>query len=133
MRMRRGTASSSLAAAAILLLGLFLVLTSPNGEIPLGAGGKLLAVEVPEGQSAPEQFNQTCGACHPGGGNVFKPYMSLKKAPQLEDFDTFLTYLRNPKPRDGSDCIMPAYPVENFSDRQAREIYQEIIRLQEKD
>jgi mono/diheme cytochrome c family protein len=131
--MKKANSSVPLTAAAILLLGLFLVLTSPNGEIPLGARGKLLAAEVPEGQAAPEQFSQTCGACHPGGGNVFKPYMPLKEAPQLEDFNAFVAYLRNPKPRDGSDCIMPAYPLENFSDRQAREIYQEIIRLREND
>ena len=133
MPTEKANSSISLAAATILLLGLFLVLTSPNGEIPLGARGKLLAAEVPEGQSALEQFNQTCGACHPEGGNVFKPYMPLKRAPQLQDFDSFLSYVRHPSPRDGSDCIMPAYPVENFSDQQAREIFQEILRLREKD
>jgi len=131
--MKKGASSSSLAGSILLLLGLFLILTLPNGEIPLGAREKLLAAEVPEGQSATEQFHQSCGACHPGGGNVFKPHLSLKSAPQLQDFDTFLSYLRNPRPRDGSDCIMPPYPAENFSEEQARQIYQEILRLGGKD
>jgi len=133
MPMKKGTSSSSLAGATLLLLGLSLVLALPDGKIPMKTQEGLVTAEAAEGQAVADQFNQTCGACHPGGGNVFKPYMPLKKAPQLDDFNTFLAYLRHPSPRDGSDCIMPAYPVENFSDQQAREIYQEILRLRERD
>ncbi len=92
-----------------------------------------MAAEVPEGQPAAEQFNQTCGACHPDGGNVFKPHLPLKGAPQLEDFDTFLSYIRSPKARDGSDSIMPPFSTESCSEQQARAIYQEIMRLREKE
>jgi mono/diheme cytochrome c family protein len=92
-----------------------------------------MTAEIAEGQTTAEQFNQACAGCHPDGGNVFKPHLPLKKAPQLGDFSTFLGYIRDPKARDGSASIMPPFSAENFSDQQLRAIYQEIIRLRERD
>ena len=84
-------------------------------------------------QASPEQFKQACSACHPGGGNTFKTSLPLKTAPQLVDFDTFLSYLRNPKARDGSKTIMPPFPADRLSEHQAMEIYQYVIDVLQKE
>ena len=131
--MRKGTLSDFPRCVMLFVITLLFLIPLPIGENPVKVQGKLMAAEAPEGQSAAEQFNQTCSACHPEGGNVFKPHLPLKKAPQLEDFDAFLSYLRSPKARDGSDSIMPPFSFESCPDEQARAIYQEILRLREKE
>jgi len=69
-------------------------------------------------------FTTNCGACHPDGGNIFKANLLLKEAPQLADFSTFLSYIRSPEARDGSQTSMPAFSTEKFSDQNAKEVYQ---------
>ena len=118
-----------------VVLGLFIFLfiaSLPFGESPGTQTGKPLAAEAQEPQIVTEQFTRKCAACHPDGGNAFKPHLPLTKAPQLQDFGAFLAYIRNPKARDGAGNIMPPYPAENLSDEQARGIYQQIIDLQNK-
>jgi uncharacterized membrane protein len=100
-----------------------------GGELIYGGSGPLPAAETEEIQVSAEQFNKSCRACHPGGGNSIKANFPLRSAPQLADFNTFLAYIRNPKARDGSQTIMPAFPVEQLSDIQAREIYQYVIQV----
>jgi mono/diheme cytochrome c family protein len=77
-------------------------------------------------------FNQTCSACHPNGGNSIKQNLPLKEAPQLVSFEIFLTYIRNPKARDGSQTIMPSFSPEKFSDQEANKVYQYIVKVLEK-
>lgn len=100
-----------------------------GGELIYGGSGPLSAAETEEIQVSAEQFNKSCRACHPGGGNSIKANFPLRSAPQLADFNTFLAYIRNPKARDGSQTIMSAFPVEQLSDIQAREIYQYVIQV----
>jgi mono/diheme cytochrome c family protein len=77
-------------------------------------------------------FNQTCSACHPNGGNSIKQNLPLKTAPQLVNFETFLSYIRSPEARDGSMTVMPSFSPEKLSDQQARQVYQYIVKVLEK-
>lgn len=77
-------------------------------------------------------FNQICSACHPNGGNSIKQNLPLKTAPQLVNFETFLAYIRNPKARDGSATVMPSFSPEKLPVKQARELYQYIVKVLEK-
>ena len=80
-------------------------------------------------QAGATLYNQTCSACHPNGGNTIKANLPLRSAPQLSDFNSFLTYIRSPKARDGSQTIMPSFPAEKLSDNKAREIYQYVTQV----
>ena len=100
-----------------------------GGELIYGGSGPLPAAETKEVKVRAEQFNQSCSACHPGGGNTIKANLPLTSAPQLADFKTFLAYIRSPKARDGSQTIMPSFHVEKLSDKQVREIYQYVTQV----
>jgi mono/diheme cytochrome c family protein len=67
-------------------------------------------------------FRQHCSACHPNGENVLKPALAPRRAPQLATEETFLSYLRKPHARDGTDTVMPAFPADKLSDAEAGQI-----------
>lgn len=131
--MEKGMPSSFLQCVIFSLVTILTIVWLPFGGTPQRPRGKAVAAEIQEPPITSEQFAQKCAACHPGGGNAFKPHLPLTKAPQLQDFAAFLAYIRNPKARDGAGNIMPPYPPENLSDEQARGIYQQIIDLQKED
>jgi mono/diheme cytochrome c family protein len=80
--------------------------------------------QVPEpNRQGAEAFARACASCHPNGENPFKPGLAPKTAPQLTDFETFLSYIRNPKARDGSNTIMPPFSADRLSEAEVRAIY----------
>jgi mono/diheme cytochrome c family protein len=83
----------------------------------------------PDLQAAAGLFTQTCGGCHPNGGNSIKPDLPLSKAPQMVDFNTFLAYVRAPKARDGSPTMMPPFAVQTISDEQMKDIYEYVTQV----
>jgi mono/diheme cytochrome c family protein len=99
-------------------------------------GGELVfgGRKTPESDSSVESrqganaFSKACASCHPRGENPFKPELPPKTAPQLKNFQTFLSYLRAPKARDGSNTIMPPFPEDQLSEAEAKLIYQYIVR-----
>jgi len=102
-----------------------------GGELVFGgksAGQPIHAVGI---EISGEQFNKSCSACHPNGGNSIKQNLPLKTAPQLVTLDTFLAYIRSPKARDGSKTIMPSFSPDKLSEKQAREIYQYVTQVLE--
>jgi hypothetical protein len=82
---------------------------------------------ITEKQVRSEQFSKHCGSCHPDGGNVIKPNLPLRGAPQLNDFPTFLAYVRSPKAIDGSETVMPSFPADRLAEKQAKEIYDYVV------
>jgi uncharacterized membrane protein len=76
-----------------------------------------------------EVFSANCKGCHPGGGNILKPNLPLRSAPQLAEFKTFVDFIRDPKLPDGSKGPMPAFAPEKISDRQAKELYEYIDQV----
>ena len=133
---RAGYKAETVSKSRVILYTLcFMTVTAIGyfgGELVHGgrAAGKeleMLGVEVKA-----EQFTKSCSACHPNGGNSIKPRLPLKDAPQLVNFQTFLSYIRSPKARDGSATVMPSFSPEKLSDQQAREVYQYIVKVLEK-
>lgn len=74
-------------------------------------------------QKGGELFRQFCAGCHPGGGNALKANLPLRTAPQLESREAFVSYLRSPKARDGSNTVMPPFGEERLSREQAVDLY----------
>jgi uncharacterized membrane protein len=124
----RVVSTGALAIYALCLLNVT-ALGYFGGELVFGRGSPTQEVEAKEIRVSSEQFNKSCSACHPGGGNSFKANLPLKTAPQLADFSTFLSYLRNPKAREGSQTIMPPFPAVKLSEQEAREIYRYVAQV----
>jgi cytochrome c553 len=109
-------------------IGLTLYLVKAGAQMGGGmmGGGMMGPGQSSQGSSLPEAqiFNANCGSCHPNGGNTIMPNLPLKGAPQLADYNTFLSYIRHPTMPNGSPGPMPAFPPERISDEQARNLYQ---------
>ena len=104
--------------AALLLYGL-----SFANAIGLGYfGGELVYgakdTASPAGFQAGEQLYATnCKACHPNGGNTLDPTLPVRGSPKIEDFDTFLAWIRDPDPP------MPPFPEARLSQSQSKDLY----------
>jgi uncharacterized membrane protein len=88
------------------------------------------AVKVPPGpkevKAGENIYRARCSACHPHGGNIIKPNLPVRGAPELADFQKFSEWLRHPDPP------MPAFPAKTISDRQAKELYDYVMRVLER-
>jgi uncharacterized membrane protein len=74
-------------------------------------------------------FSANCQGCHPHGGNIVKPNLPLRSAPQLADFSSFKAFIGDPRLPDGSRGPMPAFSSKKISDQKARELYQYIDQV----
>lgn len=81
----------------------------------------------PEREGA-EAFARMCASCHPRGENPFKPELAPRNAPQLVDFETFLSYIRNPSARDGSNTVMPSFSEDRLPEAEVRAIHRYLLR-----
>jgi uncharacterized membrane protein len=131
-----GRKAEKVSTGVIFIYGLCLLNVTAlgyfGGELVYGSKEPGKALEAQEVQISADLFNKNCKTCHPGGGNLFKAQFPLKSAPQLANFDTFVVYIRNPKARDGSQTIMKPFPADKLSEQQAREIYQYIVQVLQK-
>jgi mono/diheme cytochrome c family protein len=100
----------------LFIAGMAVVLFVAAGPVPGSASGNA-------GEAI---FKENCMACHPGGGNVVKPDKPMKGAPQLKQFGSFLTWIRNPVQP------MPPFSPATISDDQAKKLYEYILK-QEKE
>jgi len=71
-------------------------------------------------------FQQNCAACHPGGGNIIKPALSLHKkdmdAHGVKTVDDIIGKMRNPGPG------MTRFEAKTLSDKDAKEIASYILQ-----
>jgi len=110
------------ALPALFSVGLFAVMG-------LGFFGGQLVYQgfTPE---APEQFKvgrhsfeSHCSGCHRRGENIIVPDLPLRNAPQLDNFNEFINFIRDPKMPDGSPGPMPQFSAKTISDEEAKELY----------
>jgi uncharacterized membrane protein len=131
-----GYKAETVSKSAVILYALCLVNVTAigyfGGELVFGDRTTRKEVETVGVEVRAEQFTKSCSGCHPNGGNSIKPHLPLSDAPQLVNFQTFLSYIRSPKTRDGSETVMPSFSPEKLSDQQAREVYQYIVKVLEK-
>jgi uncharacterized membrane protein len=69
-----------------------------------------------------------CSGCHSNGGNIFYPNLPLRSAPQLESFERFIGFIRNPMLPNGLKGPMPDFSEQVLSDEHAHELYEFIIK-----
>ncbi len=97
-----------------------------GGELVLGGRSPYIP---PEFRQAASIFDTHCSECHPGGGNISNPKLPLRNAPQLGNFETFVSQIRDPTLSGGANSSMPAIPREILSDDDAWKLYQFIVHV----
>ena len=110
----------SLCFVTVVILGYF------GGQLVYGVKAPAPPADLKAGA---EVFSANCKGCHPNGGNIIKPNLPLRSAPQLADFNSFEAFIRGPKMPDGSAGVMPAFATAKISDRQAKELYEYIQKV----
>jgi uncharacterized membrane protein len=104
----------------VVILGYF------GGQLTYGSKGPAPPENVKAGAKV---FSANCKGCHPNGGNILKPNLPLRSAPQLAEFKSFEGFIRDPKMPDGSAGAMPAFAPAKISDQQAKELYNYIVHV----
>jgi mono/diheme cytochrome c family protein len=102
-------------------------MTGPHMMSPGQMEGYQMSQEVTEGEKI---FFNNCARCHPQGGNNINPNLALRGSKKLQDFNTFLGFIRNPKRPDGSKGVMPSFSESSISDQQTKELYNYITSPQ---
>ncbi len=137
---------AKLILAGVLLIVAFLALMGGRGDrttssriaglytlclvIVLGIGffgGQLVySGRVPQ---APPQFKHgetlfrgNCSGCHPNGSNIVDPAAQLRGSDDLENEQTFVRWIRDPRLDNGKRGVMPPFPPSRISDAQAKEL-----------
>jgi uncharacterized membrane protein len=87
-------------------------------------GARLIYGEDPKMTLMPyrsgyQAYQFFCAACHPAGGNIVTPAMTVMNSPKLKDMGTFISYIRHP---EGSKS-MPSFSPADLPDHQAEELY----------
>jgi mono/diheme cytochrome c family protein len=91
-------------------------------------GGRVIPA-AKEYQVGMDIFDVNCSGCHPHGGNIIAPNLTLAGAPELANFHDFSAYIRHPLMPDGSKGIMPAFPEKKISDPQAEQLYRYLVKV----
>ncbi len=78
-------------------------------------------------QAGHQVFINHCSGCHVNGGNIFYPNLALHSAPQLQSYETFIGFVRNPTLPDGTKGPMPNFTPAKLSDQQARDLYEYVV------
>ena len=106
---------NSLAKVGVLVVSVVLVLSAAG----------LNAAEKKESMGA-KLFQQHCAACHPNGGNIIKPAMTLHKkdmdAHGVKTAKDVVGKMRNPGPG------MTRFDAKTVSDKDAKEIAEYILQ-----
>lgn len=89
-------------------------------------GGRV-SNEQKDFQAGQKVFINNCSGCHVNGGNIFFPDLALHSAPQLQSFETFIAFVRNPTLPDGQRGPMPIFTPAKLSDQQAHDLYEYIV------
>jgi uncharacterized membrane protein len=127
----RRTGPHARSALAFYTVGFFCVVLLGYFGGQLVYGGR--TVPGPKEFKAGEAvFDNNCSGCHPHGGNIVVTNLPLRSAPQLEQFQTFVKFIRNPTLPNGSPGPMPAFPPKELSDAQSRQLYDYIVNTLEK-
>jgi mono/diheme cytochrome c family protein len=68
-----------------------------------------------------EIYSRYCNGCHPGGSNVIKHGKAIINSPELQDFQRFLRWVRQPKDP------MPPFSESQISDAEVKNLYECIV------
>jgi len=68
-------------------------------------------------------FDGHCSGCHGRGGNVFMPNLPLRSAPQLQAYEGFVAFIRDPRLPNGQPGPMPRFGQDKLTDEDLNELY----------
>lgn len=123
---KKGAESKAVLAIYCLSFVTVVILGYFGGQLVYGAKAPAPPADVKAGARV---FSTNCKGCHPNGGNIIKPNLPLKSAPQLAEFNSFEGFIRDPKMPDGSAGVMPAFAPAKISDQQAKDLYEYIQKV----
>jgi uncharacterized membrane protein len=123
---KKGAGSKAVLAVYCLSFVTVVILGYFGGQLVYGVKGPAPPADVKAGARI---FSENCKGCHPNGGNIIKPNLPLRSAPQLADLKSFASFIRAPRMPDGSAGIMPAFAPAKISDPQAKELYDYIDQV----
>jgi Cytochrome C oxidase, cbb3-type, subunit III len=89
-------------------------------------------MKLPELVAGQEIFGELCSGCHENGGNIITPNLPIKGSYKLTNYETFLSFIRDPKMPDGSSGAMPSFSESQISQKDAEKLYQYLLSLSPK-
>ena len=112
----------------VLSVALLLVMSAvSSAQDPAMTGtDKAKKSQKHSGTTGLQIFSLNCNRCHPNGDNVILPDLPLRGSSKLANFNTFLSFIRDPKMPDGSEGVMPVFSNKHISDQEAKRLYQYI-------
>ena len=122
---RQGPQAKSLIFIYMLSLLTVSALGFFGGQLTFGGRSPAASVAFADGQKL---YEANCSGCHAHGGNVLAPNLPLRSAPQLQDQNEFIDFLRHPKRAGGGKSIMPAFSPQELSDQDATKLYDYVQR-----
>jgi uncharacterized membrane protein len=100
-----------------------------GGQLVYGGRTPVGPVQFQGGQKL---FDNKCSGCHAHGGNSIRPNFPLRDAPELAEFQKFLSFVRDPRLPSGAKGPMPPFSESRLSDKQAHELYEYITNVIDK-
>lgn len=119
----------------VLMLGLYTLcflnvagLGYFGGELVFGGRNNTHTHNTEQNYQAGETvFTSNCSGCHINGGNIIRPDLPLHSSKKLQNFDSFIAFIRDPKLPDGSKGPMPDFSAAKLTEQQARDLYDYVI------
>ena len=81
----------------------------------------------PQNIAGQKIFSEICIECHPNGGNIVTPNLPIKGSRKLENYETFLSFIRDPRMPDGSTGAMPSFPDSRISNDEVKKLYKYLV------
>ena len=84
-------------------------------------------MKSPEIVAGQKIFSEICSGCHENGGNITTPNLPIKGSLKLVKYETFLSFIRDPRMPDGSTGAMPSFPESRISNDETKKLYKYLV------
>jgi hypothetical protein len=84
-------------------------------------------MKSPEIVAGQKIFSEICSGCHENGENIITPNLPIKGSNKLINYETFLSFIRDPKMPDGSTGSMPSFPDSRISNDDTMKLYKHLV------
>ena len=84
-------------------------------------------MKSPEIIAGQKIFSEICSGCHENGGNIVNINLPIKGSHKLANYETFLSFIRDPRMPDGSTGAMPSFPDSRISNDESKKLYKYLV------
>jgi mono/diheme cytochrome c family protein len=84
-------------------------------------------MKSPEIVAGQKIFNELCAGCHENGGNIITPSLPIRGSHKLANYETFLSFIRNPRMPDGSIGAMQFFPESRLTNDESKQLYNYLV------